>query len=366
MVLPTLTWNLVGPVAIVSGVAQPGASGNASKQYLMYTLQRLIQSSSYWLVDVQDVTGSATEALVLKPNPDYSSTQNMRIVATMNVSGALGGATTTQIMQDRTAGAADTATTNAFLMGFTPDVTPNNVWITGSWNSDRPWGPNVRWSKYYTGFLNGTNSADQMYLIESQETLWVGFKGRRGNTNHYGIGCGAFIQSCDSGSGEQVTGSTGRVYGMTATAAFMGTAFLGNTAQGPFGCGSTANTTFTGVFPVSGGVPNAPTATGAANTNTWELCSRQYTLSPAAASDTAADRGQNTTSAESLIGWPIPIVSFAPPVRIIGFLRQIYVNQDMPGLLQICSGVNATTTVGITLGADTLSTCDNIIFLNRQ
>lgn len=366
MVLPTLTWNLVGPVAIVSGVAQPGASGNASKQYLMYTLQRLIQSSSYWLVDVQDVTGSATEALVLKPNPDYSSTQNMRIIATMNVSGALGGATTTQIMQDRTAGVADTATTNAFLMGFTPDVTPNNVWVTGSWNSDRPWGPNVRWSKYYTGFLNGTNPADQMYLIESQETLWVGFKGRRGNTNHYGIGCGAFIQSCDSGSGEQVTGSTGRVYGMTMTAATFGATWLSTLTSGFFGNTTTVNACLAGVFPVSGGVPNAPTATGAANSNTWELVSRVAQATLAGASDTSSDRGQHTTSTESLIGWPIPIVSAASPMRLIGFLRQTYMTQDFPALMLIATGVNATSTVGITFGPDSLNSSDAIVFLNRQ
>ena len=101
MAVPTtLTWNLVGPTIIASGSQFNG--GAKPKQHVMHTLRTLINSSSYWTAEVTDTTGSAMEALVLRPI-STSDAQYMRIIATMNASGALGGSTTSLIMQDRTA-----------------------------------------------------------------------------------------------------------------------------------------------------------------------------------------------------------------------------------------------------------------------
>lgn len=373
MALPTLTWNLVGPVAITSGTVIPGGiTGEKMKPYYMYTLKNLINSSSYWLVDVQDNTGSMTEALVLKPITS-SATPNMRVIVTGNLSGVLGGSPVSTVMQDRAAGTPEACAVPGLMVGFTPDNSANTTWVTGSWNSDKPWGSNVRWSKYwFAGFPS--EPLAQMYLIESSEALFIGLKGRRGSTHHYGAIVGAFIQSADSGSGEKNVGNVGRVFGMScvgpgSNAQGPTSTWLTNTYDsvnnlGPFGCNANIDySTYTGVFIVSGGIPNG---TNGDNQNYWELCARatKLTLDIPASTETTGDRGTNVTSGETLVGIPLAIQSVASPFRMIGFLRQIYAVHDLPGLVTIATGVNNPTSVGITWAPDSYNAGDCIIFSN--
>jgi hypothetical protein len=82
-------------------------------------------------------------------------------------------------------------------------------------------------------------------------------------------------------------------------------------------------------------------------------------------SDTMADRGSNTTSGETLVGFPIPVTSAQSPFRLMGFLRQIFFVQDFPGLVPIVTGVNNQSIVGYTWGPDALNAGDAIIFSNN-
>ena len=377
MVLPTLTWNLVGPLTIVSGTAEAGGTiGSNTKQYLMYTIQQLVKASTYWLVDVQDVTGSSTEALVLKPNPSLSATPNMRVVLTMNVSGVLGGANPIgRIMQDRSAGTAAANTSGSLLIGFTPDNSPNPTWVTGSWNSDQPWGSSVRWSKYWGFYLSQTINSELMYLIETSETIWIGIMGREGVSKHFCGGAGAYIQSADSGSGEMNVGGVGRVFtmfvvnagnnGLGPAATWLTNGIANVNQLGPFGSNTNiSDATYTGVFIVSGGVPNNPGGGASTNTNYWENCGRAFGMSPSQPSDTAGDRGSNMTSGESLVGWPFPIVSSTAPIRMVGFLRQIYAVHDLPGLVTLATGTNNPTIIGYSWSPDRLNAGDAIILSN--
>lgn len=359
MVLTNLTHNIVGPLVINSGGLQRGPGATQDKQSVMFTLQRLINSSSYWEVEVQDVTGSQTEALVLRPKQSLTATPNLRIVATMNISGVLGGVNTVSCMQDRTAGTPDTATAGALLMGFTPDVSPNPTWVVGSWNSDRPWGNTVRWSKYWSGGLLGTlTSVDQMYLIESTETLWVGVRSRRNVS--YGIGCGAYIVSPYALSGE----TDGRVWTMTAVSSTaMANGMNQASTQGPFGHQANANDNHCGVFIVSGGNAVTTPSTGSANANYFELAFKGIN-SATTQQGNSGDRGSNTTSEETVVGMPVPMVSQGATKRFIGFLRQIEMTNDYPSLLPLATGTNAPGIVGITLSSDCLNANDSLVFRN--
>lgn len=354
---PVLTWNIVGPIQIASGNVAFNA-GQKPKSHVMSTLSTLINSSTYWQVEITDTTGSAVEALVLRPNSTLSATPNMRIIATMNQSGALGGAANALTMQDRSAGVVDSYTTNTLQIGFSPDISNSPTWVTGSWNSDKPWGANVRFSKYWAIAASQNSSIDQMYLIESSETLFIGLKGRKGDTAHFAWYGGAIIAAFDSGSGE----SNERVYGMSVVSTTMASNFNGSTSSGPFGHSAGVSNDHMGVFIVSGGIANTY-STGSANSNYWELCMKLRVGTFSSQGD-GGDRGTTTTTEDTLVALPITIASAASPYRMIGYIRQIYMVQDFPALLPIATGVNGTSVVGYTLGRDVASANDTVAFLN--
>ncbi len=357
MTPPLLTWNLVGPIQISSGNITFN-SGQKPKSHIMSTLSRLVNSSTYWQVEITDTTGSVVEALVLRPNASLSATSNMRIIATMNQSGALGGTPSAQTLQDRQAGIAETFVANTLQMGFSPDVSNSPTWVTGSWNSDKPWGSNVRFSKYWAIPASQNSSLDQMYLIESSETLLVGIKGRKGDTAHFVWYGGAICASYDSGSGE----TNQRIYGMSNVNATLTQTFNTVSTSGPFGHSTSAAVDHMGVFIVSGGIPNTY-ATGVNNSNYWELCSKLRVGTFSMQGD-AGDRGTTMTSEETLVALPIAITSVASPFRMIGYVRQVYMVQDFPALLPIATGSSATTVIGYTFGRDVTTGNDTVAFLN--
>lgn len=354
---PVLTWNIVGPLQITSGNITFNA-GQKPKSHIMSTLTTLINSSTYWQVEISDTTGSAVEALVLRPNASLSAIPNMRIIATMNQTGALGGAANALTMQDRTAGTVDTYTANTLQVGFSPNISNSPTWVTGSWNSDKPWGANVRFSKYWAIAASQNASIDQMYLIESSETLLIGLKGRKGDTAHFAWYGGAIIAAFDSGSGE----SNERVYGMSTVATSMASNFNGNASLGPFGHSTGTGSDRMGVFIVSGGIANTY-STGSVNQNYWELCTK-LRIGTFSSQGDGGDRGTTTTTEDTLVALPIAIASNAAPYRMIGYARQAYMIQDFPALLPIATGVNGSSVVGYTFGRDVTAANDTVAFLN--
>lgn len=350
MTLLTLSWNFVGPVQIVSGT-KLGAI--RTKQEVMATLMNLVKSSSYWQLDAIDVTGSFYEALVIKP-VSSSAVTNMRLLVTMNATGASG------ITGPAGVGAADTNTAGYLLLGLTPDYLAGGggSYVNGRWLGTNPFGGSSRWSYYWGADINAS-TYQYMYLIESQETLHIGVKGKY--SAHNVVVGGALWVAHETGSGE----ADSRVYGMMTggsngiPASFLaGDSFMDHV--------DTDNTAHAGVFIVSGGVANGPGGSPTTYLNCWDKVYPLWGYAFTVPSDTTY--GNTTTADETLVGMPLvygtDVAGSSQTTRAVGVLRQAYVVHDLPGLVSVVTGVNATTPIGLTLGASQFNSADVVFFSN--
>lgn len=346
MALLTMTWNKVGPIVIGSG---SNVGRTVTKNEVMGSLNKLINSSSYWSVETFDVTGSLLEAMVLAPTAS-SPVADMRILVTGNATGS------TDFWGMRTNTLVESDTNNQIQVGLCPDINENGggSYTAGHFLSDIPFGTDVRWSKYWSaGDPELIDDIELVYIIESIECLWIGFSGRR--TAQHGALLGPFGVSFDDGSGE----TDRRVFGMMCSqGTAIQTAFHGATTQ--FGGHSaTANTNHAGFFTVSGSTPNGPSRN---MKNIWDCTPKLASMTVIGQLD--VNYGYMTTSEENFVGVPVMFVRADTPTRLVAMSRQLYMIQDVPAQSAIVTGTNGFTTVGYSIGNDSLSLNDAYMFGN--
>lgn len=302
MSLPRLTWRLIKPrdLAVTGTIA--GAIAGMKSQ--------IINSGVFWEIVESAATGS--ETIIIKPTTVNltGSSDNMNVVITGNVTG------TSAYQQDHT----NTDAEDYLCVGFTPDIRGHGGagGISGSFitaSSDTPFGnvggvSNVRWSKYWKFCDILTNDLSGTFFLESEESIFIGIR-NAGNPNTFGTHVGACLESFDSGSGEHVTGTTGRVYGMTASANVRDALIWG--INGWFSSTVTDNSFVSGIFVVSGGVTH----------DKFDVVRKNDVY--------AMTAGEGTTSEGTIVGLPFHVSTYYAPSRFVGRSRGVYTMDDRIG-----------------------------------
>lgn len=347
MALTQLAWSLVGPKIWSSGSA---ANIVPTKQQVMATYHALFEQATLWEIDHVDVTGSLYEAIIVRPLSS-SATPNMRVIITQDATGSA------DFWQDRDFGAAETNAANNLQIGLTPDITENGggSYTDGGFFSEQPFGSNVRWSKYWSvGDVSVENVNDLAFLIESQESVVIGYRGFR-TALHAGF-VGAILESFDASTGEE----DGRVYGMI-TAGTTDIASFGNSSTTWLCNAGNVNAPHAGVFIVSGSSPNGPGGYD------W-VWMRRLDAEGYDGASVNSKRGEFTTNEFRLTATPISYAAVhgATQQYALGTLRQCYIIQDFIGLLGVVSGsASPFSPVGITFAGDFLNSTDAMLFANR-
>lgn len=332
MAPPLIQWNATN--------LMPLTGTSPTLDNMLRSVDALVSSHSlYWGVVTRDVTGSDYHALVLAPISS-SATPGQRVVLTGDFTGS-----TSDFFQIRTIGTPETNTANTLYMGFTPNIDENGggSYNIGGWNSDIPFGSNVRWSKYWP--VGARAGATWVQCVESAETLMFVF---RGPSNYVIAGsAGAIVSGYDSGSSEN-----GRVYGMVTSGGGI-TALFWSSSTTFFGNSTTSTINHAGVFVVSGGVAHRQ----------WDLIEKVTTLQV-----NASLPGPMKSSNMSIVGIPIALASTIN-ARAVGYYRQMYMFNDTIAtpVQYVLSGssVNDAQVVGImlSLGNDTV-TADTVLFIS--
>lgn len=346
MALTTLTWNLIGPVPIVSGTLKLGLQ--RSKQEVLATLNDLVKSSSYWANDTWDVTGSNYEAIVLKP-VSSSVMVDTRIICTVSSGNGGSQVDPNAFATANESSAIDTLNANFLMCGIAPHVGTSS-YVQGGWKGEKPFGgADVRWSRFWNSSYSTVNT-QFMFLIESQEVLFIGLWSRNGGSTapaENGFLVGAIMLSFDAASGEEDQ----RVYGMISggTTGLVSN-MLTNGITGFFQNTALANNPHVGTFIVSGSVPNGQGGTATIPSN-WATLAITTPYGGSLTTPAQASYGATMTSQENLVGLPITYYSNSR-TRIVGTLRQVYRINDYPGPLVIVTGSSnpaLAVPIGVTL-----------------
>lgn len=322
--LPPLNWRLG---------ASPARPTTTSATNVIARLKTQIQGLNYWQLVESPNTG--TLSLVLKPigaptnnSSQFSSASNMNVVIASNVTGSAAYRT------------PDTNTSNGqfrLQFGLTPNITEGGSGSFRGRNADRPFKTatgNPRWSGYWHCANTGSISAS--FILESLESIFIGFKDNTSNSGTMGILIGVLAETFDSASGE-----SWRRYGMATTGiSSMATNFWASTAFF-FGSFNQDGNPHMGVFAVSGGTPVGDAQNGL-SANIWEHSYRADVMAPNY--DGYATWSGSPAGSRQIA---FPVTFFAAdvaggttaPFNEIGMLRGVFAaSDDMGGLIRIQSG----------------------------
>lgn len=314
MVLNRVSWNLLGPIHIPSG----------SSTAVISTVKSLFAvSSSFW--QLVETANSGTNSIVVKPilNNNTASSNNIHVVIAVGVTASAAYAT------NHTAASANERVQIGICAESGTFKTFQHI---------EPFGQNKRWSKYV--HCAGTAIISASFILESEESLFLGFKDRSTNSGTLGALVGAIGESFDSGSGDKVTGSTGRLYGLASSGpAIMGTTFW-SVNTGMFSQSTTANQSAAGIFATSGGI----------SYNVFDTIQRYEVPST-----------QNNITANSFkVGVPFFWKKQSNEFRAIGKPRGVYMYEETKGLLQYSSGAQV---VAYSVSAQFGTTADTMMFV---
>lgn len=296
--LPSLNWRLLGPSAPTS------ATGSA---VIATIKENFVVSGSYWQLVESGHTGSFS--LIVEPilnNGTGSSAGNLQVVICNNLTGS------NVFQYNHTNTSADDRLSVGILVG------------SGSFKDfqhEEPFGQGKRWSKYY--HIGVPSNVSASFVLESEETLLIGHKTT--STTFYAGYVGAILESLDSGSGEKVSGLTGRRYGIMATGATTISANWKVGANQWLGNSTSANSVGAGVL-------------GASGSHKFDDWIHLEKISESSVAGT----NEFTTADGFDIAWPIQMATdYTSNKYAVGTVRGLYVGKTQPaigGLIEYISG----------------------------